>query len=137
MDPQNLESAAVSVALTPDQEYTFKWDMQPHDYVFQPGHRIGIVLSQSDWGQYQNTIRPAPGTKLTVLPSLSEVTLPIVGNGDALRVNASSMKSLVKHLEAEGEFTNEDTVRSLENHLIAIEQFVKMHQTLNDMQYNF
>ena len=126
MDPQNLESVSYSVPLVPNQEYTFTWDMQPHDYVFKPGHRIGIVLSQSDWGRYYNTIRPEPGTKLTVLPSLSEITLPIVGDGNALSVTASSMGALVKRFEEEGEFTNHGTARSLQVHLTAVDRFEKL-----------
>lgn len=43
------------------------------DYVFKAGHQIGVVLIASD---YDYTIRPKAGTKLTV--KLSEVTLPIV-----------------------------------------------------------
>lgn len=55
------------------KDYTFTWDMQPDDYVFKVGHQIGVVLIASD---YDYTIRPKAGTKLTV--KLSEVTLPIV-----------------------------------------------------------
>ncbi|WP_243756146.1 CocE/NonD family hydrolase C-terminal non-catalytic domain-containing protein, partial [Bacillus thuringiensis] len=48
-------------------------DMQPDDYVFKVWHQIEVVLIASD---YDYTIRPKAGTKLTV--KLSEVTLPIV-----------------------------------------------------------
>ncbi|EMI9089524.1 Xaa-Pro dipeptidyl-peptidase [Bacillus wiedmannii] len=73
MDPQNLNSIKDSTALQSGKDYTFTWDMQPDDYVFKAGHQIGVVLIASD---YDYTIRPKAGTKLTV--KLSEVTLPIV-----------------------------------------------------------
>ncbi|MDM5188920.1 Xaa-Pro dipeptidyl-peptidase [Bacillus sp. DX4.1] len=73
MDPQNLNGNEQSTALTPGKDYIFKWDMQPDDYVFQAGHQIGVVLISSD---YDYTIRPKAGTKLTV--KLSELILPIV-----------------------------------------------------------
>ncbi|MED1091190.1 Xaa-Pro dipeptidyl-peptidase [Bacillus paramycoides] len=73
MDPQNLNSINNSTVIQPGKDYTFTWDMQPDDYVFKEGHQIGVVLIASD---YDYTIRPKVGTKLTV--KLSEVTLPIV-----------------------------------------------------------
>ncbi|KEK23093.1 Xaa-Pro dipeptidyl-peptidase [Bacillus gaemokensis] len=73
MDPQNLNGNEQSTTITPGKDYTFTWDMQPDDYVFQAGHKIGVVLIASD---YDYTIRPKSGTKLTV--KLSEVILPIV-----------------------------------------------------------
>ncbi|MEY8348056.1 Xaa-Pro dipeptidyl-peptidase [Bacillus cereus] len=73
MDPQNLNGKEQSTPIIPGKDYTFTWDMQPDDYVFQAGHQIGVVLIASD---YDYTIRPKAGTKLTV--KLSELTLPIV-----------------------------------------------------------
>ncbi|PGM50999.1 Xaa-Pro dipeptidyl-peptidase [Bacillus cereus] len=73
MDPQNLNNINNSTVIQPGKDYTFTWDMQPDDYVFKEGHQIGVVLIASD---YDYTIRPKAGTKLTV--KLSEVTLPIV-----------------------------------------------------------
>ncbi|KMN46066.1 Xaa-Pro dipeptidyl-peptidase [Bacillus sp. LK2] len=73
MDPRNLNSINNSTVIQPGKDYTFTWDMQPDDYVFKEGHQIGVVLIASD---YDYTIRPKAGTKLTV--KLSEVTLPIV-----------------------------------------------------------
>ncbi|WP_066317514.1 Xaa-Pro dipeptidyl-peptidase [Bacillus sp. FJAT-29814] len=81
MDPQNLHDQTRSTSLTPNREYTFKWDMQPDDYVFNPGDRLGIVLIASD---YEYTIRPKAGTKITIDPERSKVILPIVGGSDAL-----------------------------------------------------
>ncbi|MEH7353783.1 Xaa-Pro dipeptidyl-peptidase [Neobacillus drentensis] len=75
VDPQNLHAADRSESLVPGRDYTFEWDMQPKDYVFKAGHRIGVVLIASD---YDYTIRPKAGTKITITPTRSEITLPIV-----------------------------------------------------------
>jgi X-Pro dipeptidyl-peptidase len=80
VDPQNLHSADRSESLMPGKDYTFAWEMQPKDYVFKAGHRIGIVLIASD---YDYTIRPNAGTKISVTPTRSEITLPIVGGRNA------------------------------------------------------
>nr|WP_169802764.1 Xaa-Pro dipeptidyl-peptidase [Neobacillus soli] len=76
MDPQNLQSADRSERLVPNQEYTFKWDMQPDDYVFKKGSKIGLVIIATD---YDYTQRPSGGTKITITPTSSEFILPIVG----------------------------------------------------------
>jgi X-Pro dipeptidyl-peptidase C-terminal non-catalytic domain/X-Pro dipeptidyl-peptidase (S15 family) len=44
--------------------------------VFQAGHRIGLVVVSTD---HDYTIRPLPGTRLTLDPDRSRLTLPIVG----------------------------------------------------------
>jgi len=80
VDPQNLHAEDRSESLVPGRDYTFEWDMQPKDYVFKAGHRIGVVLIASD---YDYTIRPKAGTKITVTPTRSEITLPIVGGSNA------------------------------------------------------
>jgi X-Pro dipeptidyl-peptidase len=54
--------------------------MQPDDYVFQAGSKIGVVLLSSD---YEYTLRPDPGTELMLDTSKSEVLLPIVGGSDS------------------------------------------------------
>ncbi|WP_042357391.1 Xaa-Pro dipeptidyl-peptidase [Bacillus rubiinfantis] len=82
VDPQNLHSAEKSVSLVPGRDYTFDWAMEPKDYVFKAGHQIGIVLISTD---YDYTIRPKAGTKITVLPTKSEITLPIVGGKAVLK----------------------------------------------------
>lgn len=82
VDPQNLHDETRSTGLTPDREYTFTWDMQPDDYVFEPGDQLGIVILASD---YEYTIRPTAGTKITVDPERSKVILPIVGGTEAVK----------------------------------------------------
>ena len=42
-----------------------RWDLQPDDHVFTAGHRIGLVVVSTD---HDYTIRPKPGTELTLAP---------------------------------------------------------------------
>jgi X-Pro dipeptidyl-peptidase len=81
LDVQNRKSLDRSTPIQQGTEYTFDWDLQPDDYVFPAGHRIGLVVVSTD----QNfTLRPLPGTELTVFPARSEVSLPIVGGRSGL-----------------------------------------------------
>jgi X-Pro dipeptidyl-peptidase len=81
MDPQNRNSLWRSERVRPGKEYRFRWDLQPDDYVFKAGHRIGLVVVSTD---FDYTLRPLPGTGLTLDPDDSEVTLPVVGGSSAL-----------------------------------------------------
>ena len=59
----------------------------PHDYEFQAGSRIGLVLLSSDWEGEPPlifTLRPPPGTEITVDTAASKLTLPVVGGAKAL-----------------------------------------------------
>jgi X-Pro dipeptidyl-peptidase len=76
MDPQNRHSLWRSERVRQGQEYRFRWDLQPDDYVFKAGHRIGLVVVSTD---FDYTFRPLPGTRLTLDPDDSELTLPVVG----------------------------------------------------------
>ena len=81
-DPQNRESISRTTPIVPGVAYTIAFELQPHDYVFQPGSRIGLVLLSSD---RLFTLRPPPGTRLTVHTAQSSLLLPIVGGGQALQ----------------------------------------------------
>jgi X-Pro dipeptidyl-peptidase len=81
MDPQNRNSLWGSNRVREGEEYRFRWDLQPDDYVFKAGHRIGLVVVSTD---FDYTLRPLPGTQLTLDPDDSEVTLPVVGGSSAL-----------------------------------------------------
>lgn len=78
MDPQNRYSASRGKPLQPGKFYRFRWNMQPDDYVFPAGHRIGVVIISTD---YDYTLRPRPGTRLTLDPGHSGIMLPVVGRG--------------------------------------------------------
>jgi X-Pro dipeptidyl-peptidase len=80
-DVQNRRGIDRSTPIRPGTEYTFDWDLQPDDYVFPAGHRIGLVIVSTD---LNFTLRPLPGTQLTVFPAGSEISLPVVGGARAL-----------------------------------------------------
>ncbi len=75
-DVQNRKGIQRSSPIEQGREYTFDWPLEPDDYVFPAGHRIGLVIVSTD---LNFTLRPLPGTQLTVNPGRSSVTLPIVG----------------------------------------------------------
>src|SRR5699024_2414570 len=121
MDPENLHSDSLSESIVPNKTYTFTWDMQPDDYVFEKGHRIGLILAASD---YEYTIRPPEGTKITVNLDQSTVTLPIVGGAPTLdSISATNMKTLVKQLQENDDFKGEQTTHDLMLHLTSVAHF--------------
>ncbi|MFF2389317.1 Xaa-Pro dipeptidyl-peptidase [Agromyces sp. NPDC058104] len=82
MDVENRNSAAVTDPITPGRAYDFAFELEPKDYVFSAGSQIGLVVLSSD---HEFTVRPAPGTTLTLDPSKSTVHLPLVGGMGALQ----------------------------------------------------
>jgi X-Pro dipeptidyl-peptidase len=75
-DPQNRWSIYRTMRIFEGLYFPLDFELQPHDYVFQPGSRIGVVVMSSD---RLFTLRPPPGTELDLIPALSTVELPIVG----------------------------------------------------------
>jgi X-Pro dipeptidyl-peptidase len=82
LDPQNRDGADRSAPIVAGERYGFRWDLQPDDHVFAAGHRIGLVVVSTD---HDYTIRPTPGTQLSLAPAGSTVTLPIVGGAAGLQ----------------------------------------------------
>ncbi len=82
-DVQNRAGAQRTRPIQQGQEYTFGFDLEPDDHVFARGHRIGLVVVSTD---QQFTVRPDPGTRLTVDPVRSSLELPVVGGVRSLRV---------------------------------------------------
>jgi X-Pro dipeptidyl-peptidase len=82
MDVENRGSASVTEPIVPGEAYSFDFAFEPKDYVFAAGSRIGVVVMSSD---FEYTVRPAPGTELTLSPSASTVHLPIVGGMEAMQ----------------------------------------------------
>ena len=81
MDPQNRSRLDRSERIVPGREYKLRFDLQPDDHVFRAGHRIGLVVVSTD---HDYTIRPQPGTRLTLDPRGSELRLPVAAGGSAL-----------------------------------------------------
>jgi X-Pro dipeptidyl-peptidase len=75
LDVRNRHDPSRTEPITPGAMYSFRWDMQPNDYVFKAGHRIGVVVLSTD---YDYTLRYPAGTKVEIQPGVSEVRLPIV-----------------------------------------------------------
>jgi X-Pro dipeptidyl-peptidase len=75
-DVQNRKDIDRSSPIEQGREYTFDWPLESDDYVFPAGHRVGLVIVSTDMNF---TLRPLPGTQLTVNPGKSSVSLPIVG----------------------------------------------------------
>ncbi len=81
-DPQNRESISRTTPVVPGVVYTMTFELQPHDYIFAAGSRIGLVLMSSD---RLFTLRPPPGTRLTIHTGESELRLPVVGGEATFR----------------------------------------------------
>jgi X-Pro dipeptidyl-peptidase len=84
IDPENRTSAAVTEPVTPGKAYKLSFDFQPKDTVVPVGRRLGVMILSSD---RDFTIRPSPGTQLTMDVRESTVRLPIVG-GPSVFTNA-------------------------------------------------
>lgn len=87
MDPQN-RNGHTGEPLVRGQEYDMTFRMQPRDYFFEEGNRIGLVVISTD---YDYTLRPLGGSQLHIDPALSSLTLPMVGlpSGDDFSVSVS------------------------------------------------
>ena len=84
IDPENRSSPAVTEAVTPGKSYKLTFDFQPKDSVLAAGRRLGVMILSSD---RDHSIRPAPGTELTLDLKESKLRLPIVG-GPSVFTNA-------------------------------------------------
>jgi len=81
LDARHRDSLRSGSALTPGETYTFRWEIFAEDYIFEKGHRIGIVIAGSD-ADY--TVPDPEGARVEVLLGSSKVILPIVGGARAL-----------------------------------------------------
>ncbi|MGS2617167.1 Xaa-Pro dipeptidyl-peptidase [Micromonospora sp. LZ34] len=76
MDPQNRKGPSRTEPVKQGKLYDYRWTLEPKDYVFPAGHRIGVVVFSSD---QEYTLLPLGGTELRVAPNHSELRLPVVG----------------------------------------------------------
>ncbi|MCD6394502.1 MAG: Xaa-Pro dipeptidyl-peptidase [Planctomycetes bacterium] len=79
-DPQNSRSISKSKPLVPGKFYKLTFDLQPDDQVIAAGQQIGLMIFSSD---RDYTLRPDPGTKLTIQLGATHIKLPVVGGADA------------------------------------------------------
>jgi X-Pro dipeptidyl-peptidase len=74
LDVRNRLSPARTTTIEPGRAYTFRWKLQPDDYVFAAGHRIGLVLVSTE---RDHTLRYPGGTVVGVRPGESSLSLPL------------------------------------------------------------
>ncbi|MFI5807039.1 Xaa-Pro dipeptidyl-peptidase [Streptomyces sp. NPDC051561] len=74
LDARNRNSFSRQDKVVEGREYGLKWGMQPQEYVFKKGHRLGVVLISTD---HDYTLRYPAGTTMTVRAGVSSVTLPV------------------------------------------------------------
>jgi len=80
-DPQNHNSLSAGEPLVPGQFYDLQFELQPDDQVIPAGQQLGLMIFSSD---RDFTLRPDPGTELTLDLDASWLELPIVGGTPAL-----------------------------------------------------
>ncbi|MFJ6698566.1 Xaa-Pro dipeptidyl-peptidase [Streptomyces sp. NPDC091272] len=74
LDVRNRNSFSRQDRVVEGREYALRWDMQPQEYVFKKGHRLGVVLMSTD---FDYTLRYPAGTRMSVRAGVSSVTLPV------------------------------------------------------------
>jgi X-Pro dipeptidyl-peptidase len=80
-DPQNHDSIRNGEPLEPGQFYTFSFELQPDDQLIPAGQQIGLMIFSSD---RDFTLRPDPGTELTLDLERTSLTLPVVGGTNGI-----------------------------------------------------
>lgn len=75
IDVRNRHSAAVTEPIQAGTTYTFHWSMQPREYTFKAGHRLGVLLLVTDRNY---TLRYPAGTRVSTQLGLSGIQLPLV-----------------------------------------------------------
>jgi X-Pro dipeptidyl-peptidase len=81
-DPQNHRSLRESEPLRPGRFYDLTFELQPDDQIIAAGQQIGLMVFSSD---HDFTLRPTPGTELTIDLNATSLTLPVVGGVNELR----------------------------------------------------
>jgi X-Pro dipeptidyl-peptidase len=71
--------------LTPGTFYDVTFDLQPDDQVIPAGSQLGLMIYSSD---AEFTLRPAPGTEVTVDLQGTTLELPVVGGPLAMPICA-------------------------------------------------
>jgi len=75
-DPQNRRSVRETTPVHRGHPYALDVTLQPVDHVLDAGHRLGLVVLSSD---HDFTLRPPPGTRLSLHLDDSTVEAPVVG----------------------------------------------------------
>lgn len=75
IDPQNRDGIGKTEPIEPGEQYQLAVPMQPDDYVLPAGHKLGLAVLSSD---HEFTLRPKPGTGLTLNLAQTDLHLPVV-----------------------------------------------------------
>ena len=81
LDPANRNTDWTDIPVRPGTFYRLDVDMQPKDTIVPAGNRLALMVISSD---RDFTIRPAPGTLLTLDLGRSSLALPVVGGSATL-----------------------------------------------------
>jgi predicted acyl esterase len=81
IDPENRSDDWTTEPVIPGEFYRLRFDLQPKDVVVPAGRRLGLMILSSD---REHTVRPAPGTQVTLHVAASGLSLPVVGGAKAL-----------------------------------------------------
>jgi X-Pro dipeptidyl-peptidase len=81
LDSSNRDSLSTNSPVTPGQQYEFRFDVLPTDYVVAAGHQLGLVVV----GNYTDfsSIGATTGATFTVDTKKSRLQLPVVGGYNA------------------------------------------------------
>lgn len=87
-DPKNREDPfGTETPLTPGEFVDVTFEIQPDDQIIPAGFQVGLMLFSSD---REFTLRPAPGTEVTVDLAGTSLQLPVVGGRPSMGVCATS-----------------------------------------------
>jgi X-Pro dipeptidyl-peptidase len=91
LDSSNRDSLFSASDVTPGQEYEFKFDVLPTDYVIPAGHQVGLVIeaNYTDFSSAASTV----GATITVDAKKSNLQLPVVGGAGSLTASGGFVAS--------------------------------------------
>lgn len=81
-DPQNHRSLTESEPLVPGEFVELEFPLQPDDQLIRAGQQIGLMIFSSD---KDFTLRPFPGTELTIDLDNTYLQIPVVGGHTAVQ----------------------------------------------------
>ena len=83
-DPKNgTDPFGTETALTPGEFVDVTFEIQPDDQIIPAGFQLGLMIFSSD---REFTLRPAPGTEMTVDLQRTSLRLPVVGGRPSMGV---------------------------------------------------
>ncbi|RKQ92182.1 X-Pro dipeptidyl-peptidase-like protein [Solirubrobacter pauli] len=80
IDAENRNSDYVTDAVTPGTFYDYRFQLMAKDIIVPAGRRLGLMVLSSD---NEFTVRPAPGTEVSVDLAGTSLSLPVVGGAKA------------------------------------------------------